>query len=348
LSRTATLARVLDRIRFLAPRGWNGLVAFNYHRIGEPGSSAFDRDLWSASAEDFASQVAFLRRELDIVHPRDVPDLQRVGRGRHALITFDDGYRDNYEVAFEVLRRHAVPGVFFVTTGFLDGRRVAWWDEISWMVRASGRPALAPAAWWGEGVELSGDRGRAIQRLLRAYKAIPGACGGEFLDALGEATGSGRCPREEAAATWMTWDMVREMRDAGMAIGGHTVSHPVLSRLTPEAQGEEIAGCARRLHEELGERMRWFAYPVGGRDAFDGDTRTHLAAAGVDLAFTYYGGHRRYDDWDPLDVRRIAVEMDVTAEVFRAMARWPALVGAPRGEPWSARVGETLRGWTGL
>jgi hypothetical protein len=67
----------------------------------------------------------------------------------------------------------------------------------------------------------------------------------------------------------------------------------------------------------------------------------------VDLAFTYYGGHRRYDAWDPLDVRRIPVERDVTAEVFRAMARWPALVGAPRGEPWSARVGETLRGWTG-
>ena len=74
----------------------------------------------------------------------------------------------------------------------------------------------------------------------------------------------------------------------------------------------------------------------------------HLAAAGVELAFSYYGGHRRFDDWDRFDVRRIPVELDVTGDTFCSMARWPALVGAPRGERLTVRVRDTMRGWLGL
>ena len=348
MSRTWAVARLLERLHFLAPRRWHGLVAFNYHRIGDPAGSAFDRDLWSALPEELDRQVGFLRRELDVVHPRDLPELQRKGRGRYALITFDDGYRDNYEIAYPVLRGHGVPALFFVTTGFIDEPRAAWWDEISWMVRRSERNTLDASAWWGDALDLGGDRAGPISRLVRAYKRQPSASGDEFLRALSEATGSGRCPAQEAAATWMNWDMLREMRDGGMAIGGHTVSHPVLARMDGTGQGSEIAGCGRRLLEELGEPMRWFAYPVGGRDAFDPSTRRHLAEAGVELAFSYYGGHRRFDDWDRFDVRRIPVELEVTGDTFCSMARWPALVGAPRGERLTVRVRDTMRGWLGL
>jgi peptidoglycan/xylan/chitin deacetylase (PgdA/CDA1 family) len=347
LSRTTTAARLLDRLGIPPPRRWHGLLALNYHRIGNPAGSPFDHELFSASVDEFDRQVSFLRRELDIVHPRALSDLQRKGRGRHALITFDDGYRDNYEQAYPVLRSHGVPGVFFVTTGFLDAPRVPWWDEIAWMVRRSTAGSLPASPRWGEVIDLGGDRAAAIQGLLRAYKRLPGGQGDALLAELAERTGSGRCPPGEAAATWMTWNMVREMRAGGMAIGGHTVSHPVLARLDREAQGREIEECDRRIREEVGEPMRWFAYPVGGRDAFDDRTRDLLAAAGVELAFTYYGGHRRYDDWDPFDVRRIPVERDVTAGLFRSLVRWPALIGAPRGVPWGARARETLREWVG-
>jgi len=347
LSRAVSAARLVERLRFLAPRRWHGLVAFTYHRIGDPAGSPFDHELWSASAEELDRQVAFLRQEFDVVHPKDLPALQRRGRGRHALITFDDGYRDNYEVAFPVFRRHGVPAVFFVTTGFLDGRGVAWWDEIAWVVRRSTRGTLGPSPWWGGAVALDVNLEQAIHGLLRVYKALPSTRGDEFLNELGEAAGTGRCPQEETSGTWMTWDMVREMRDGGMAIGGHTATHPKLSRMDPAGQGAEIERCGRRIQEELGEPMRWFAYPIGGLDAFDAHTRRHLAAAGVELAFTYYGGYRRFADWDPFDVRRIAVEPDVSGDAFRSRARWPGLLGAPRGQGLAPRVRDTMRGWLG-
>jgi peptidoglycan/xylan/chitin deacetylase (PgdA/CDA1 family) len=348
VNRTEFVAGVLDRFPFLAPRRWNGLLSLNYHRIGDSAGSRLDRDTWSATAEDFDRQVRFLKAHCDVVHPADVPALQRRGRGRHLLITFDDGSRDGHDIALPVLRSHGVPALFFITTGFLDERLVAWWDEIAWMVWQSTNTTLPPSRWTRGVVHLAQDRSGTVQRLLRAYKDLPTVESSEFLSWLGRVTGSGRCPADETSAHWMTWDMVRALRAAGMAVGGHTVSHPILTRMERAGQEIEIAGCARRLREELGEPMRWFAYPVGGPRAFDHDSRDLLATAGVELAFSDYGGVQRYDDWDPFDVRRIAVEIYMNGNAFRSMVRWPMLVAPPRPQGWPRRVRETVRGWTGV
>jgi peptidoglycan/xylan/chitin deacetylase (PgdA/CDA1 family) len=121
----------------------------------------------------------------------------------------------------------------------------------------------------------------------------------------------------------MTWDMLREMHRAGMTIGGHTSRHCVLSRLSRAEQSDEIASCARRIEEELGVKMRAFAYPVGARDSFNRDSRECLREQGVVAAFSYYGGLGRLDDWDDLDIPRISVEQDTTFAQFRAMLSWP-------------------------
>jgi peptidoglycan/xylan/chitin deacetylase (PgdA/CDA1 family) len=146
-----------------------------------------------------------------------------------------------------------------------------------------------------------------------------------FLDFLAHATSSGRCDGTVAAGTWMTWDMLREMQAGGMTIGGHTVNHPILARCDRDRQRAEIVDCGRRLMEELGQPLRWFSYPRGKPDAFNADTRACLAEAGVQLAFTYYGGFRRFDDWDPLDVRRVAIELDQTFDHFRAVLTVPQM-----------------------
>jgi peptidoglycan/xylan/chitin deacetylase (PgdA/CDA1 family) len=129
----------------------------------------------------------------------------------------------------------------------------------------------------------------------------------------------------------MTWDMVREMRAGGMGFGGHTVTHPILARCPPDRQCAEIAGCGRRLAEELGEPMRTFSYPVGNRRAFDDATRAGLRAAGVEYAFSYYGGYRRFADTDNYDIRRLAVDTDLTRDQFRAMVTLPQVFGRAAG-----------------
>lgn len=283
---------------------------FTYHRVGDGESQPWDRRLWSATAEALDEQFETLVRHTDVVGPADITDAMRRGVGRRVLLTFDDGYRDNYDIAFPVLRRHGLRATFFLVTGFVDAPAAAWWDEIAWMVRKATRMSLA-AGENGHAGSLSllpDDHGTTIASLVRHYKTLPDAQGERFLAWLADTTGSGRCSRADIEDLWMTWDMAREMRSAGMWIGGHTVTHPVLSRLSPERQREEIGTCGRRLVEELGEPMRWFAYPVGARDAFNATTQAIARECGVELAFSFYGGRGHPLHWNPLDTPRINVD----------------------------------------
>ncbi len=313
-SRSAQAAAVLDvpPLRTLLARVplWRGVLVLNYHRVGDA-AEPWDRSLWSATAEGFDAQLAFLARNADVVGPQDLSSLAAAGRGRHVLLTFDDGYRDNHAVAFPLLRRHGLSATFFLATGFLDRPHVAWWDEIAWMVHRAQRPAAEAA------------------ELVRVYKTLPADEAEAYLDHLAAETGTGRCGSAEADAVWMTWEMARELRDGGMTIGGHTVTHPILARLPAAAQEQEIARCARRLDEELGEPMRWFSYPVGSRDAFTADTRASLRAHGVELAFSFYGGQARFGAWDPFDVPRVHVGPAVDRQRLQAMLRVPPLFARP-------------------
>jgi len=305
---------------------WKGIVGLNYHRIGDGRQSTFDRGLWSATSEDFDRQVRYLKTNFDIIAPHDVSYVLHVKRGRHVLLTFDDGYADNYTAAFPILTSHKVQASFFVATGYIDDPRLPWWDEIAWMVRKSERPGVSIPDYLSSPLAFDEpDRERAARTLLQTYKKLPSHRTLAFLQAIAEATGTGRPPSDlvEVHRLWMTWDMLREMHAAGMTIGGHTVHHPILSRMTREAQRQEISGCERRIVEELGVPMRAFAYPVGSRDAFNGDTRECLREVGVRTAFSYYGGFRKLSRWDNYDIPRIPVEQDTTFPEFRAAVMFP-------------------------
>jgi peptidoglycan/xylan/chitin deacetylase (PgdA/CDA1 family) len=311
MSRRERVARLLTSsglrqlARLAAPQP--GLVILNYHRIAEPSSPPLDRGLWSATPEGFAAQLALLRDHFDVISAADLPEALRSKRGRHVMITFDDGYRDNHEHAFPALRAAGLPATFFLSTGYLDRPRLSWWDEIAWMIRGGSVP----------------DPEQAIREATDRYKQLPPESWAEFLDDLGRRTGQGRAPAAIAARTWMTWEMARELRDGGMAVGGHTVDHPVLSRLPRGSQEEEIEGCAGRLRDELGVEMSMFSYPVGLPDCFDRNTRGLLEERGVRFAFSNYGGYEPSRGVDRLDLKRTNVGWDMSMQLFESVVRWP-------------------------
>jgi len=305
---------------------WHGVIGINYHRIGDGRRSVYDRGLWSATVEDLDAQLRWLKAHVDVIEPADIPRALRSKRGRHAVVTFDDGYRDNYTDALPVLLAHRVKATFFITTGFIDSPRVPFWDEIAWMVR-TGRNTLLniPGFFPAPLLVDEPEREHAIRRLLKTWWTLPTDRTSEYLLAIGEATGSGRllADTETLQGNWMTWDMVRGLHASGMTIGGHTVNHPIMARLSREQQMTEITGCERRLREELGIAMQTFAYPFGARDAFNADSRECLQERGVLTAFSYYGGIRKTSAWEDLDIPRFAVEQSTSLAEFRANVMFP-------------------------
>lgn len=328
LSKRSLMAQALQstgcgRLLQLAP-SWRGLLILNYHRIGESRHSPLDHDLWSATTEEFDRQIAAVVRDFDVIGLDDLDDVLASPRGRHVMITFDDGYLDNYTDAFPVLKRHHAPATFFVTTGFLDVPQVPWWDEIAWMVRTSPLVELPAISWTGMPIPFDEpDRTRAIGRLLALYKRLDGSRTADFLADLAAALHTGRCPAHTAHELWMTWHMLREMRQAGMGIGGHTVNHPVLANLSPEQQDYEVRECRRRLVHEIREPIEAFSYPVGGRGSFNEHTRAALERHGFRWAFTYQGGHVSSPQCDRFALQRTAVESDIDLPLFHAMLTLP-------------------------
>lgn len=304
---------------------WRGVLVLAYHRMHQGHEETpFDPGLFSATPSSLDAQLEFMTRHFEVVSPEAVerdPD----SSGRRVVVTFDDGYRDNHELAFPILRRHGVPAAFFLATRFLDEPMVPWWDELAWIVKRSPRRALEPGEWLARRVSLDGDRRAAIDELTRTYKSLPSERAEAFLEFCAEAAGTGRCDPSAGADLWMTWEMAAELRDAGMTIGGHSATHPVLGRAQPGQQSREIEECARRLGEELGVSMRFFAYPVGLPGTFNEATRRILQRTGVTLAFSLYGGYLRPGRLEPYDVPRASIEIGVSPRGFRSMLAFPRL-----------------------
>lgn len=219
---------------------------------------------------------------------------------RAACISFDDGYADNHRIALPILQRHGLTSTFFIATGFLDGG-LMWNDMIIETVRG------AQADWLdlnslGLGrhdVSSAGKKQLAIAALIDQIKYRPVA---ERVD-LGT-----RMARQAHVSLpvdlMMTSREVQAMFRAGMQIGAHTVSHPILARLTDDDARREIVGSRVFLENLLGERVGLFAYPNGKpSEDYNSNSVGIVRSLGFDAAVsTQWGTSRKGDDL--LQIRR--------------------------------------------
>jgi peptidoglycan/xylan/chitin deacetylase (PgdA/CDA1 family) len=307
------------------------LTILAYHRVLDvPDEDAYEHDieLVSASVDGFDQQVAHLARHYHPMTFREV--LGCLDRGEPlpagaCVITFDDGFADNYLNAFPVLQRWKVPATIFVATGYLDAQETFWYDRLAHAVLKTKRPVVS-----AEGVppitlgaDIAHRRG-AVKDLLNILKRMPDA----------QRRANTRAMLEDLlpqAAAWnaasapMTWEMVAEMSRGGIEFGSHTVNHPVLSRLGVDELRMELRDSKRRIEEVVGTPVEVIAYPVGGSDAFTGLVQREVRSAGYRLGLTYMAGVDHVSTWNPYAIRRLQVERYLDGAWFRAMLASPEI-----------------------
>lgn len=314
-------------LRVLSPRGPRGrLSVLIFHRV-LPRADELHDDLPDAAA--FDRTMAWVVRWFNVL-PLDQA-VRRWTEGslpaRAAAITFDDGYADNLTEAVPVLRRHGLPATFFITTGYLDGGRM-WNDTVAESLRRC-RHAELDLEDLGLGRHALADwpaRRRAMAQLLGRIKYLPQAERQQVVDTIARRTGA-TLPDDLMLST----PQLRALRDAGMQIGAHTLTHPILARQTPDAAREEIAGGKLRLEALLQQPVTLFAYPNGvpGRD-FLPMHAAMVREAGYEAAVTTAAGAAnarsdrfqlpRFTPWDHtplkfgLRMARNLMQQELTAE----------------------------------
>lgn len=210
----------------------------------------FERQMWGISR---FFRVLPLAEAVDRLHDGTLPH-------RALCVTFDDGYRDNVDIALPILRRHGVHATFFIATGFLDGGCM-WNDRVIEAVRSLSGDNLDLTEFAGRRFDLPADlraRGSVLQAILRAIKHLPFAQREAAVALI-----------ERQAGCMVTGLMMREsdirtlMQGGGGDVGAHTVNHPILSRLPVAEARREIATSKQTLESVTGHAVRLFAYPNG-------------------------------------------------------------------------------------
>lgn len=285
------------------------LIILNYHRIRPAGAaveSSFDDGVFGPTQPEFERQIRWLKKNFDLITESEL--LELVGapgtrRNRYAAITFDDGYRDNYDLAWPVLCSESAPAIFFICPGLIESRRLGWWDIIAYLVKKSRRATITVM---GVTLPLGRRKLESIAQLHGWIKLRPRLETRNLLDELAVACDVAFPGREVQAAQLMTWQQVREVSDHGVAIGSHTHRHPVLATLSENEQREELETSKRELERRVNRPIRTLAYPVGGYCHFTAATMRIARECGYAGAFSFQTGGNIAGDIHPYNIRRLA------------------------------------------
>jgi peptidoglycan/xylan/chitin deacetylase (PgdA/CDA1 family) len=288
------MARALQKLGILraleSRRSKPGILIVNHHRIGEAGETRFDRDLFSATADELDAQVQYFKRRAPIVSGDELEALVSGKTPMNRLFvafTFDDGYLDNYTKAFDVFRSASSTATFFLVTDYVGTATVPWWDEIAYLVRNTTKPEINLAHPAPLKVRLNGKRDAAIATILQHYRCTNDLCCEEFLAEVRRET---ECEIPKPKRRFLDWKDAREMHNAGMEIGSHTKSHAILGRISPQQQKLEMEVSKEIIETRLGCKVNSLAYPIGARDCFNEATEQIAMEAGYHMCFSAYGG----------------------------------------------------------
>lgn len=283
--------------------------------------------------ESFRRQADYLARHFDVLPLLEAVERLRQGLKRPtAAITFDDGFQNNRDVAWPILRERGLPAAIFLATGLVGTSDTVWPCRIG---AALARTRQGWLDWEGRRFDLSGPgaRSAAGAALQARLKPLPHP---RLLEAMrGILRELGASPEEPIPADSpyriLDREAVKELAASGLVeFGAHTDSHAILSLLPPRERAEEIGRSVAAVAELTGTGCRLFAYPNGRVEDYDAETVAAVAARGVKAAVTSQAGPN-HPGTPPLELRRYGVGAGLPMGRFvLAVHHWAREDGRPR------------------
>ena len=243
----------------------------------------------------FRQILRVLKRSFRVVPLAELVEYLQSGRPpppKSVVITFDDGYASNLEIAAPELAAMGMPWSAFLPAGFIESGGRRWTDDLPLLVHRSGRRELSfhlGAQRLSFDLSTTGARAAAVHLIPERCRYAPedllapavaelrGCMSGDELDSL-------RQKHPEFAP--MTWEQARQLRSAGVEVGSHSLNHVALAVQTPERIRAEIRVAEELFKQHIGPPSPHFSYPYGNRMSFSTETAAALRAAGYRCALT--------------------------------------------------------------
>ncbi len=285
-----------------------------YHRIVDDRTVYLDKGpVVHHHIRDFEHEITWLKKRFQVLSMDEVVDTVQSGKSfakPSVAITFDDGYLDNYTLAYPVLKSHGVPVMIYLATGLIGTNARTWPDQIEAALLASKKqilslPGLLPDC--GAPIGTIDEKRSCCIQLSGVLKEMPDTERKirltEIFRKLDVTLGS---LEDSNKRTMLNWNEVKEMAANNISFGSHSHTHPILSRVPLQEARNDIKRSQQTMEVQLGGKVRHFAYPNGRKEDFSEDLRTYCKEIGFDsVATVVYGSVDA--GADPFSLKRIGV-----------------------------------------
>jgi len=272
---------------FIKSRCSRAVQILVYHRVNDDGDPFFP----ALTVAEFKKQMEFIAEEyhpyslddaIESIEADNIPD-------NAIVVTFDDGYRDNFQNAFPILRELPIPAVIFLATDAIGSDKCLWHDVVFTAFRTTQASTLRDFPHRGSVYSLrnTSDKVTAQRAALEFLWSVSEDERAEGIDRLVESLEVQHCEKQRLM---LSWDEVGIMYEHGISFGSHTVTHPILTGLSGARLRSEIVESKSLIEGRLNCNVRCFAYPIGRAQDFDQRAKAILKENGYRCAVTTMSG----------------------------------------------------------
>jgi peptidoglycan/xylan/chitin deacetylase (PgdA/CDA1 family) len=285
-----------------------------YHGVS---ANDFDPPVWTQLPENiFHDQIKFINSYYNVLSLSQVISHIQSNREfpeRSAMITFDDGLRNNYTVALPILKQYSVPATIFLTVDFIDSDKILWFDELLFYIKdiIHHNKSLEEPGIFDISIHEKRDLWDLYVDIVNKMKRLPEEERSRIMTKLREIAD---IDFEKLLIDFgmLTRDEVLEMERSGLVdFGTHTASHRILTNMRTEEWEKEIRKPRERLSGMLGKEVLSFCYPNGIPEIdFNKSHVEYLKSCGYVCAFSTRASLYEPGKDDPFRIGRIPAGND--------------------------------------
>lgn len=295
------------------------LTILTYHSINYPSRDLpIDEDVISCSPELFDLEMQFCKKYFTPITFSTLKKclLQQERLPKMPLIiTFDDGYKDNFTYALPVLNKYEIPATIFLATGYIGESKLFWWDEITYILNNYNKSELHIEINHTKhilGFKTTREKRKSIRHLRRILKFFPNNQREDIIRYLASLSNL----NEKKFDVVLNWEDIKLMAARGIEFGSHSVTHSIMSMLSDEELKKELSESKKSIERHTDKEVIAFSYPYGTAKDFHSKMEDFLKAAGYSFAVSYIEGVNRIGNFNEFAMKRISSD-GITLKLFK-------------------------------